>query len=38
MVRKSTFEVSSILKFGIYWAYLERDTAIRKLQNLIRRI
>ena len=28
----------NILKFGVYGAYIERDTAIQKLQNLIRNI
>ena len=28
----------NILKFGVYGAYIERDTAIKKLQNLIRNI
>ena len=38
VVRKSAFEVSNILKFGIYQAYMERDTAIQKLQNLLRNV
>ena len=28
-------EVGNILKFGFDWAYIEWDSAIRKLQNLI---
>ena len=30
--------ISNILKFGVYWAYIERDTAIQKLQNSLRNI
>ena len=30
--------MSNILKFGVYWAYVERDTAIQKLENLLRNI
>ena len=29
---------SNILKFGVYQAYIERDTAIQKLQNSLRNI
>ena len=31
-------EVSSILKFVVYQAYIERGTAIQKLQNLQRNL
>ena len=31
-------EMRNIVKFGVYGAYIERDTAIQKLQNLIRNI
>ena len=30
--------ISNILKFGVYRAYIERDTAIQKLQNSLRNI
>ena len=29
-------EISNVLKFGVNRAYIERDTAIQKLQNLLR--
>jgi len=32
--QKEHIEISNILKFGVYQAYIERDTAIQKLQNL----
>ena len=28
-------EISNILKFCVYRAYIERDTSIQKLQNLL---
>ena len=34
--QKEHFEISNILKFGVYRANIERDTAIQKLQNLLR--
>ena len=30
--------MSNIVKFGVYQAYMERDTDIQKLQNLLRNI
>ena len=36
IVRKKHIEISSVLKFGDNRAYIERDTAIQKLQNLLR--
>jgi len=36
--QKEHIEVSNVLKFGIYRAYIERDTAIQKLQNLLRNV
>ena len=33
--QKEHFEISNILKFCGYRAYIERDTSIQKLQNLI---
>ena len=38
MRQKEHIEVSNNCKFGVYWAYIERDTAIQKLQNLTRNI
>ena len=36
IVRKKHIEISNVLKFGVNRAYIERDTAIQKLQNLLR--
>lgn len=36
--QKEHIEVSNVFKFGVYWAYTERHTAIQKLQNLTRDI
>ena len=32
--QKERIEISNILKFGVYRAYIERDTAIQKLRLL----
>ena len=36
--QKEHIEISNILKSGVYRAYIERDTAIKRLQNLLRNI
>jgi len=36
--QKEHIEINNILKFRVYRVYIERDTAIQKLQNLLRNI
>ena len=38
MGQKEQIVISNIFKFGIYQPYIERDTTIQKLQNLLRNI
>ena len=34
-IQKEHTELYKILKFRVNWAYIEQDTAIQKLQNLV---
>ena len=36
--QKEHIELSNILKISVYRAYIERNTTIQKLQNLLRNV
>ena len=36
--QKEEIEIYKIPRFTVYWVHIERDTAIQKVQNLLRNI